>query len=301
MSEDPSWDEYFIPGTQVLRNKFTGGGELPYGVDSERALRALEEHWASLRLIELQDNPILGLFDYDHMKAIHRHIFQDVYEWAGVERTTPMLGPLVKYGPDVSRFPDYDPTDRSVAHEYYRAGPELRRAAEREYDAIRHADYLRGLDVDDFVDALAQRWAAINQIHSFREGNTRGQFVFFSELAHHAGYYVDADAFAPVSQAQILAGVTNPLRDGLVAARFYYQDRHDAGPMAEVLSYAVRPLTEAEKQHRPIVPVEARRAHAVTSAAFPAGVIPPGRAHVPRADELSARPYTPTQYDGYTR
>ena len=31
MSEDPSWDEYFIPGTQVLRNKFTGGGELPYG------------------------------------------------------------------------------------------------------------------------------------------------------------------------------------------------------------------------------------------------------------------------------
>ena len=114
MSEDPSWDEYFIPGTQVLRNKFTGGGELPYGVDSERALRALEEHWASLRLIELQDNPILGLFDYDHMKAIHRHIFQDVYEWAGVERTTPMLGPLVKYGPDVSGFPDYDPADRST-------------------------------------------------------------------------------------------------------------------------------------------------------------------------------------------
>lgn len=91
MSEDPSWDEYFIPGTQVLRNKFTGGGELPYGVDSERALQALEEHRATLRLIELRDNPILGLFDYDHMKAIHRHIFQDVYEWAGVERTTLVL------------------------------------------------------------------------------------------------------------------------------------------------------------------------------------------------------------------
>ena len=117
MSEDPSWDEYFIPGTQVLRNKFTGGGELPYGVDSERALQALEEHRATLRLIELRDNPILGLFDYDHMKAIHRHIFQDVYEWAGVERTTPMLGPLIKHGPDVSQFPDYDPADRSVAHE----------------------------------------------------------------------------------------------------------------------------------------------------------------------------------------
>lgn len=123
--------------------------------------------------------------------------------------------------------------------------------------------------------------------------------MFFSELAHHAGYYVDADAFAPVSQAQILAGVTNPLRDGLVAARFYYQDRHDAGPMAEVLSYAVRPLTKAEEEHRPVVPVEARRARAVTSAAFAAGVVSPGRAHA-GGDELTARPYTPEQYDGYT-
>lgn len=145
---------------------------------------------------------------------------------------------------------------------------------------------------------IIQSWGCL--ITTTREGNTRSQFVFFSELAHHAGYYVDADAFAPVSQAQILAGVTNPLRDGLVAARFYYQDRHDAGPMAEVLSYAVRPLTEAEKQHRPIVPVEARRAHAVTSAAFPAGMVSPGRAHA-GGDELSAQPYTPTQHEGYTR
>ena len=83
MSEDPSWmsisSGYSGTAQQVHRRR-----RVAIRVDSERALRALEEHWASLRLIELQDNPILGLFDYDHMKAIHRHIFQDVYEWAGV-------------------------------------------------------------------------------------------------------------------------------------------------------------------------------------------------------------------------
>ena len=86
-----------------------------------------------------------------------------------------------------------------------------------------------------------------------------------------------------------------------MAARFYYQDRHDAGPMAEVLSYAVRPLTKAEEARRPIVPVEARRARAVTSAAFPVGVVSPGRAHVGGVDELPARPYTSEQHEGYTR
>lgn len=74
MSEDPSWDEYFIPGTQVLRNKFTGGGELPYGVDSERALRALEEHWASLRLIKLYNTDV-------GIKLLARRIWRHVAHW----------------------------------------------------------------------------------------------------------------------------------------------------------------------------------------------------------------------------
>jgi len=50
---------------------------------------AKEEFAAQVRLVELAANPISGRFDYDHMKAIHRHIFQDAYEWAGEERVGP--------------------------------------------------------------------------------------------------------------------------------------------------------------------------------------------------------------------
>ncbi|WP_144440124.1 Fic family protein [Rhodococcus erythropolis] len=47
---------------------------------------------------------------------------------------------------------------------------------------------MRGRDREEFVVGLAEHWGEINSIHSFREGNTRTQFVFFSELARHAGY-----------------------------------------------------------------------------------------------------------------
>lgn len=70
-----AWDDYFISGTTVLRNKL--------GETSAAKLSTKEEYLAKLRLIELAKNPVPVTFDYDHMKAIRRHIFQDVYEWAG--------------------------------------------------------------------------------------------------------------------------------------------------------------------------------------------------------------------------
>jgi len=52
------------------------------------------------------------------MKAIHRHVFQDVYEWAGQERVGP-LGKMTKDGPDVVNFAPGDPVAPTVAYGYY--------------------------------------------------------------------------------------------------------------------------------------------------------------------------------------
>ena len=37
--------------------------------------------------MKLMDKPISGKFDFKHLQAIHRYIFQDVYDWAGKVRT----------------------------------------------------------------------------------------------------------------------------------------------------------------------------------------------------------------------
>lgn len=208
-----TWDDYFIPGTSVLRNKFTGPGK-PYGETDPEKLRTIEELLTRDRIVELAARPIAGRFDYAHMKAIHGHIFQDVYEWAGQERVAPA---------------DFMTKD---GHAYYPAGLSLTAAAEAEYAKLAGKDLLRGLSEAEFVDELAESWGEVNVIHSFREGNTRTQFVFFSLLAEQAGYQIDPAAFAP--------GL--PLRDEFVRARFHSQDTGRNDQLAAVLGKAITPL-----------------------------------------------------------
>jgi len=78
MPHDAS-DPYLYPGTQVLRN-------IP-GIQNEVVLQVFEYEQVVLRTEELHERPIVGTFDFGHLKRIHHHLFQDVYRWAGVPRT----------------------------------------------------------------------------------------------------------------------------------------------------------------------------------------------------------------------
>lgn len=225
-----TWDDYFIPGTSVLRNKFTQPGS-PYGETDQAKLTILEEFYTKSRLIELAERPIEGRFDYEHMKAIHRHIFQDVYEWAGQERVGPVTF-MVKAGPDVVHYPLGDPEAPEVPYRYYAAGPSLSEAAEEQYRRLAAKDLLRGLDRNRFVGELAEAWGELNVIHSFREGNTRSQFVFFSQLSEQAGWKLEPSHFAPGT----------PGRDEFVAARFYSQATGRNERLATVLGHEIVPL-----------------------------------------------------------
>lgn len=113
-----TWDDYFIPGTTVLRNKFN---------ETDPAVLAAKEKFVSReRIRELVVSPLPGRFNHDHMKAIHHHIFQDVYEWAGQERVAPAGQFMTKNG-----------------HSYYGAGPALTEAADTEYRKIEEANFCK--------------------------------------------------------------------------------------------------------------------------------------------------------------
>ncbi|WP_431031224.1 Fic/DOC family protein [Plantibacter sp. RU18] len=225
-----AWDDYFIPGTTVLRNKF-----------NERdatTLQLKEEQAARLRLIELAANPVAGDFDYAHMKAIHGRIFQDVYEWAGQERVGPDSH-MTKGGPDVVHFAPGDPAAPMIAYSYY-PGALVADAAEEQYRRLAAKGLLRGLPQEEFLVEFAEIWGELNVVHSFREGNTRAQFVFFSQLAEQAGYRIDAAQFA----------VGQPLRDEFVNARFYSQATGSNGRLVSVLGRAIAPLVRPSLEQR---------------------------------------------------
>lgn len=72
-------DPYLYPNTGILIDK--------HGIKDEKILSEMEAGYASLRLKEIAENPLLGNYDFQHFREFHRWIFQDMYEWAGVPRT----------------------------------------------------------------------------------------------------------------------------------------------------------------------------------------------------------------------
>ncbi|MFE5876925.1 Fic family protein [Rhodococcus sp. NPDC056506] len=112
-------------------------------------------------------------------------------------------------------------------------------AANLQFLRLAKHDRLRGRDREEFLSGLAEHWVEINTIHSFREGNTRTQFVFFSELARHAGYELDITQFTE----------NRSLRAKFVHARFYNQSTTRADRLEVLLDKALtdtRPQVSAE-------------------------------------------------------
>lgn len=154
-------DPYVYPGTDVLRNK--------PGFRDEGALRAFEYEQTTDRAAELSSKPITGKFDLDHLKAIHKHLFQDVYAWAGEVRTVNISKDAIGFAP-ASYIESYG---RTVAAD------------------LAKENHLKGLDKPKFVERLANHFTEFNVLHPFREGNGRSTREFVGQLARNAGYELD--------------------------------------------------------------------------------------------------------------
>lgn len=151
-------DPYVYPGTDILKNKLN--------IKNADELQDVEKKLVAIR--SKQGFPP-GRFDYAHLKAIHKHLFQDVYAWAGQERTVNI----------------------SKGSGLFALVPFIEKAMNKQVVPLRTENYLRGLDFQQFVRRMAHHFIELNAIHPFREGNGRALRAFFSELAWEAGYELD--------------------------------------------------------------------------------------------------------------
>lgn len=142
----------------VLKNKF--------GLKSAAKLDVVERAHVAQRIEEGLPE---GKFDLAHIKAIHKHLFQDVYEWAGETRTVE----LSKGGHHFQPVP-YIATGIANIHE---------RLVQRKF--------LAGLSPDIFAREAAQIIGDLNYVHPFREGNGRAQLLYLKALARRAGHDID--------------------------------------------------------------------------------------------------------------
>ena len=122
---------YTLPDGVTLKNKC--------GATDEQRLARFETEAVRHRLaeIEIGAGP-QGQFDAGHLKAIHRHLFQDIYEWAGHTRDERFV------------FSDgtiaTEPIMRKAEGEPFLTGPQIPAALASIAATLRDAHHLRQVD-----------------------------------------------------------------------------------------------------------------------------------------------------------
>ena len=186
-------DYYCYPWSVVLKNKLN--------LLSEIELNVAEREITGLKSLEFLSNPFSDKLDFNYIKKLHRHLFSDIYEWAGEIRKI-----------DISKGNIF------CQHELIEIN------AEALFNQLEYEKYLAELNEKMIIERLATYLGDLNTIHPFREGNGRVQRLFIRGLAHRSGYLINFDSIS--NQEMVVAS----------DSAFHY----DYNPMIELISKSIK-------------------------------------------------------------
>lgn len=149
---------YWYEGTHTLVNKLN--------IKNQKKLDEYEASIVSLKLMALAKKGISGNFDIHHFVSIHKFLFDDIYNFAGLFRSE-------NIAKDYFKFANWEYIE-----------PELNRLL----NSLKKENFLANLSKEDFSKKLAYYWSEINVLHPFREGNGRTTREFLRQLALKNNY-----------------------------------------------------------------------------------------------------------------
>ncbi len=164
-------DPYLYEDVPVLRNTLA--------IKDEKTLDLIEAERSRANMMLLYEQ---GFQDFtpEGLQAIHRFLFEDIYDWAGkfriinIEKREKLLaGRSVWYSNDEAIADDLASVFQDIQEQDWKV---LSRKA--------------------FVSAISRYFARIWQIHPFREGNTRTVVMMLTFFVEHHGYYMDQELLA---------------------------------------------------------------------------------------------------------
>ncbi len=164
-------DPYCYPETSVLENRL--------GLRNQQELDAFE----TLITAQRAEEPLpRGRFGYAHYRAMHRHLFQDVFAWAGKPRTV-----RIAKGGSMFCYPEH-------------IDSEMRKL----FGQLARDRFLRGLPASEFATRAAHLLTELNAIHPFREGNGRTQLAYLTLLAANAGHPLALERLNPEAMLEAM-------------------------------------------------------------------------------------------------
>jgi cell filamentation protein len=148
---DPDFT-YTDPISGLLRNK--------QDITDPEVLLFVESGAVTKRLQELYENPI-KIKGIDSLFEIHKHLFQDIYTWAGKKRHVEISKDGKQFFPTTHFDNAYKYIDQLIAE--FKKTPQG--------------------NINNLVEKLAEILDNVNYLHPFREGNGRTQREFLRLLA----------------------------------------------------------------------------------------------------------------------
>lgn len=208
-------DPYTYPGTDTLRNRL--------GITEEKTLTEAERRLTQARGAEAARLTFPATAD--GYRSLHRQLFQDLYDWAGQDRTVN----IAKGGSS------------------FAAVPYLARELDKLFADARAKEGFRGLPRDEFFDRLGNHINEINAIHPFREGNGRTMRHHAAQLARDAGHpiriaTIDKTAWMEASRHGFLTGDHRGMTAVLAGAAI----RRDPAPEARIGPAGIAMLPQRE-------------------------------------------------------
>ena len=157
--EQREYEKHHYPGTDVLVNAL----DIRDPVILETAERSLVAKRFQQGLPEAART-----IDSPGLQAIHKHLFQDIYAWAG-------------------EFRRYT-TGRGAAP--FAPPEQIKPWLDQQFEDLKAENCLRDMDAARFAERAAHYVNELNAAHPFIEGNGRTQRVWLRNLAEQAGHHV---------------------------------------------------------------------------------------------------------------
>ena len=198
-------DPYLYEDAPVLKNLL--------GIKDAAALEQAEADITYLRLYDV-DGVIVGRpFDFPRLLAIHKHIFGDIYEWAGKPRVVSIIKGERVLGGDTVRYSQPGKIEQSCA---------------AVFEKLNGTDWA-SLGILDTAVVFSRLIADLWQCHPFREGNTRTIMTFATQFAEAHGFRMDKT---------LLNDSAAYVRDALVKASDGQYSEH--GYLVKIFEDAIR-------------------------------------------------------------
>ncbi len=191
------------------------------GITDYDKLNQYEANVASINLIDIEKE-FNGKFDADFIKRIHKHIFSNIYDWAGEYRTVDIFkGEAVLGG-------------ISLNYTTYSRIP---------YEINDKINYLNNTDwsnksTDQICNEFARKIALLWKIHPFRDGNTRTMLSFARVYAKEHNFPIDLGKLFTYEQKSLSEthDSKSRIRDCFVLASLEEQNK----PEVEHLAYVFK-------------------------------------------------------------